>query len=152
VISKERGNKRGVAQMTATVTKDMERIGQLEQDVAVLKNDVASMRHDTEKNSAVLSAVMNKLTEMDGRKPISVRDSLSTILTTLSIFSLLIVALTYKIDSQAVTAAAPAIKVAEMLMHDGDWFVLKERVLRLEQAVAWKPAIVPTEVASRPSR
>jgi|WetSurMetagenome_2_1015567.scaffolds.fasta_scaffold00947_26 hypothetical protein len=138
--------------MEATVAKDMERISQLEQDVAVLKNDVASMRHDTEKNSQVLGAVMQKLTEMDGRKPISIRDSLQTILTTLSIGSILVVALTYKIDNQALTAAAPAIRVAEMLMHDGDYFILKDRVQRIEQAIAWKPAIIPTEVASRPSR
>jgi hypothetical protein len=138
--------------MAAAISKDMERIGQLEQDVAVLKNDVASMRHDTEKNSAVLSAVMNKLTEMDGRKPISIRDSLQTILTTLSIGSILIVALTYKIDNQALVAAAPAIKVAEMLMHDGDYYVLKDRVLRLESAIMWRPVVVPTEVASRPAR
>ena len=138
--------------MAATGTKDMERIGQLEQDVAVLKNDVASMRHDTEKNSQVLSAVMNKLTEMDGRKPISIRDSLQTILTTLSIGSILIVALTYKIDNQALTAAAPAIKVAEMLMHDGDYYILKDRVSRIEKAISWKPVIVPTEVASHPDR
>jgi hypothetical protein len=132
--------------------KDMERIGHLEQAVAVLKSDVAGLKSSTDKNSEVLDAVMTKLTEMDGRKPFSVRESLSTILTTLSIFSLLIVALTYKIDSQAVTAAAPAIKVAEMLMHDGDYFVLKERVSRVEQAIAWRPTIVPTEVASRPPR
>jgi uncharacterized coiled-coil protein SlyX len=132
--------------------KDMERIGHLEQAVAVLKSDVAGLKHSTDKNSEVLDAVMQKLTEMDGRKPFSVRESLSTILTTLSIFSLLIVALTYKIDSQAVAAAAPAIKVAEMLMHDGDYFVLKERVSRMEQAIAWRPVIVPTEVASRPAR
>jgi hypothetical protein len=152
VTPRRKGDKRGVAKMTATVNKDMERIGQLEQDVAVLKNDVASMRHDTEKNSEVLSAVMNKLTEMDGRKPLSIRDSLQTILTTLSIGSILIVALTYKIDNQALTAAAPAIRVAEMLMHDGDYYILKDRVSRMEQAIAWRPVVVPVDVASRPAR
>lgn len=130
--------------------KDMERIGHLEQAVAVLKSDVAGLKTSADKNSEVLDAVMRKLTEMDGRKPISIRESLSTILTTLSIFSIIIVALTYKIDNQAVAAAAPAIKVAEMLTKEGEYFVLKDRVFRLEQAIAWRPVVVPTEVANHP--
>jgi uncharacterized coiled-coil protein SlyX len=125
------------------------RIGHLEQAVAVLQDNVGGLRSTTDKNSQVLNAVMQKLTEMDQRKPFSVGESLRTILTTLGIFTIIIAALTYKIDAQATAKAEPAIKMAEMLMKDGEYFILRERVSRLEQALAWKPVVVSAEVASR---
>lgn len=128
------------------------RVGRLEQSVAVLQTTQDGMKHTLDKVASGLDVLLQQQSEMKAQKPFSVRESLSSILAALSIFSLVVVALTYKIDSQAVAAAAPAIRVAEMLMHDGDYYVLKERVARIEQAIAWRPVVVPTEVASRPLR
>ena len=128
------------------------RVGRLEQSVAVLQTTQDGMKHTLDKVASGLDVLLQQQSEMKAQKPFSVRESLSSILAALSIFSLLIIALTYKIDSQAVAVAAPAIKVADMLTHDGDYFVLKERVARIEQALSWRASITPTEVASRPPR
>ena len=131
-------------------SKEMDtRVGRLEQSVAVLQTTQDGMKVTLDKVANGLDLLLQQQSEMRAQKPFSVRDSLSTILTTLMIFSIIVTALTYKIDSQAMAKAEPAIKVADMLMKDGDYYVLKDRVARLEQAIAWRPIIVSTEVASR---
>lgn len=125
------------------------RVGRLEQSVAVLQTTQDGMKHTLDKVASGLDTLLQQQSEMKAQKPFSVRDSLSTILTTLGIFTIIISALTYKIDSQATAKAEPAIKVADMLMKDGDYFLLKARVTQIEQALAWKPVLVSAEVASR---
>jgi len=130
--------------------KDMDnRVGRLEQSVAVLQTTQDGMKQTLDKVASGLDVLLQQHSEMKAQKPFSVSESLKTIFTTLGIFTIIISALTYKIDTQATAKADPAIKVTEMLMKDGDYYILKERVARLEQALAWKPIIVATEVASR---
>jgi hypothetical protein len=137
--------------------KEMDtRVGRLEQSVAVLQTTQDGMKQTLDKVASGLDLLLQQQSEMRAQqseiraqKPFSVRESLSTILTTLGIFTIIISALTWKIDTQASVKAEPAIKVTEMIMKDGDYFLLKARVAQLEQALAWKPVLVSTEVASR---
>jgi hypothetical protein len=123
------------------------RVGRLEQSVAVLQTTQDGMKATLDKVATGLDVLLQQQSEMKAQKPFSVRESLSTILTTLTIFSILIAALTWKIDAQATAKAEPAIRVADMLMKDGDYYILKARVTRLEQAFSWRPAMVATEAA-----
>ncbi len=142
--------KRGVAMSRSDGNKEMDtRVGRLEQSVAVLQTTQDGMKQTLDKVASGLDLLLQQQSEMRAQKPFSVRDSLSTILTTLMIFSIIVTALTYKIDTQAMAKAEPAIKVTEMIMKDGDYFILKARVAQLEQALAWKPVLVSTEVATR---
>lgn len=123
------------------------RVGRLEQSVAVLQTTQDGMKHTLDKVASGLDVLLQQQSEMKAQKPFSVRESLSTILTTLTIFSILVAALTWKIDAQATAKAEPAIKVADMLMKDGDYYLLKARVAKIEQALVWRPSVVTVEAS-----
>jgi hypothetical protein len=123
------------------------RVGRLEQSVAVLQTTQDGMKATLDKVASGLDVLLQQQSEMKAQKPFSVRESLSTILTTLTIFSILIAALTWKIDAQATAKAEPAIKVSEMLMKDGEYYLLKDRVAKLEKALVWRPSIITVEAA-----
>lgn len=126
--------------------KEMDsRVGNLERSVAVLQTTQDGMKITLDK----VASGLDKLLQQQPAKPFSLRDSLSTILTTLSIFSICILALGYMIDTRATAKAEPAVRVAEMLMHDGDYYILKERVSRLEKALSWTPIVMTAEAARR---
>jgi hypothetical protein len=130
--------------------KEMDsRVGNLERSVAVLQTTQDGMKVTLDKVASGLELLLAQQSEIRAQKPFSLRESLSTILTTLMIFSIFITALTYKIDTQVITRLEPAQKVAEMLTEKGDYFLLKERVSHLEKAIAWTPQIVPIGVAQR---
>jgi hypothetical protein len=123
------------------------RVGNLEKSVAVLQTTQDGMSATLDKVAIGLDTLLQQQSEMKAQKPFSVRESLSTILTTLGIFSILVAALTWKIDSQASAKIEPAIKVADMLMKDGDYYLLKAKVARLEAALSWRPSIVTVEAS-----
>jgi hypothetical protein len=139
--------------MASGEDKEMDsRVGNLERSVAVLQTTQDGMKVTLDKVASGLDLLLQQQQEIKSHKPFSLKESLSTILTTLGIFTIIISALTYKIDMQATAKAEPAIKVAEMLMHDGDYYILKERVSKLEAAVVWRPTIITADVPSRHSR
>jgi hypothetical protein len=124
------------------------RVANLEKQMAVLQTTTEGLSHNVERMGQALESfgdnnakVMNELTKLTSAKPFSIGESLKTILTTLGIFSVLITSFFWAVDIRIASQSEESKKVAELLMKDGDWFTMKSRVSRLEEALAWTATI-----------
>lgn len=137
--------------------KEMDqRVGNLEKAVAVLQTSQDGITDTLNKvakgQEVMLSKLMDmdgRLNEMEGRKPFSLHESLTTVISTISIVAALYWTFDYMITNKVSRHTEESTKMADLLFKDGEYFLLKDRVSRLEKAVVWTPQIVTADSQRR---
>ena len=131
------------------MAEQQQRLGALERDVDVLKNDMHDVKQSLTTIVGSLRDVNNSLIEMRATRPLSMRDNLITGSIMAGFVSAVITAIFFLVDARVGAQTEKAVAFAAEQQHEGKIYRLYERVAHIERAISWQPKLVSVDPAGR---